>query len=98
MPHSNMKQLFGTIRRLLYKWSNEFITFGSYRERKASADQYEKQSMFKNTTIAVDSIDLLLVKQNNQRGKSLHHSYRSSIDMAQEFKFLLLIISYLDLE
>ncbi len=29
MPHSNMKQVFCTKYRLLYKLSGEFITFGT---------------------------------------------------------------------
>ena len=76
VPHSNMKQIFGTISNRLVLWSNGIIIPGTRKDRLDEAKAIIKDDEFKSCTLLIDGSDFPLQKQDNLRSKSEWHSYK----------------------
>lgn len=75
-PHSNMRQVFGTIRHLMADWADTKIGKSTLSQRRAIARSRVKHHDFANTTLVCDSIDLPLLKQDERRRSSKYYSYK----------------------
>jgi hypothetical protein len=53
-PHSDMHQVFGTVRRRLAEFSTQFITPGTLKERKTASRKYSKYPEFEKVTLIGD--------------------------------------------
>jgi bifunctional N-acetylglucosamine-1-phosphate-uridyltransferase/glucosamine-1-phosphate-acetyltransferase GlmU-like protein len=77
-PHSNMKQVFGSVRFSLVKWAERQIKAGTITEIRGIAKEHCKYNEFKDCTLIIDSADFPLVKQDGLKKKSQHHSYKEN--------------------
>jgi hypothetical protein len=86
-PHSNMKQVFGSVRSSLVKWADRHIKAGTITERRNIAKEHCKYNEFNDCTLIIDSADFPLVKQDSLKKKSQHHSYKENRH-ATRFQFI----------
>jgi hypothetical protein len=87
-PHSNMNQVFGTIRRLMVKWAREHIQPGTLAERLRIAKMFVKKKEFVKTTLLCDSADFRLEKRDREKTKSSWHSYKENSHAAR-YQFII---------
>ncbi len=86
-PHSNMRQVFGSIRRALFRHTMTLLSTGTLSERRKSARKYVKDDEFIKSTLVVDSADFRLQKRDNKGHRSKHYS-RKEKSFAARYQFL----------
>ena len=84
--HSNMKQVFGTVRRTLEPWANRQVHRGydKYQERIAARDrnvptEEELLMDFHECTIMIDGIDFRIENPTNTIKEFKDESWRMEI-------------------
>jgi hypothetical protein len=58
LPKSNMKQTFGTIRRVLKTPLSALVNFGTYQERAAASLGVVQDDLFAHTTLLLDGVQV----------------------------------------
>ncbi len=87
-PHSNMNQVFGTIRRLMADWARDIIQPGTLIKRQLIARSHVRHAEFADTTLICDSSDFRLEKRDRLRKKSPWHSYKENSHAAR-YQFII---------
>ncbi len=91
IKHSNCRQVFGTIRRALFRYSRNKIVSGLLSERHRAAKDFVYDDEFKDTTLVIDSSDFKLQKQDDEDWRSEWYSKKRNATWSNINSLLVMI-------